>query len=122
MSRVIEWEYLIVPLEDAGKVKKGADLRPEHLNELGSQRWEAVGISLKKGRSRRVARRDAQASGHAPEHARAPIECVAPKEPRAIDHRCLLDSLQPRLGSPHLPSPVAPGPRRAKDTAVEVPR
>ena len=49
MSSVMEWEYLIVPLEDAGKVKKGTDLRPEHLNELGSQGWEAVGISLKKG-------------------------------------------------------------------------
>ncbi len=49
MSSVMEWEYLIVPLEGAGKVKKGTDLRPEHLNELGSQGWEAVGISLKKG-------------------------------------------------------------------------
>lgn len=45
-----EWEYLVVPLEDAaGLKKKAADLRPDRLNELGSQGWEAVGLSLKKG-------------------------------------------------------------------------
>ena len=45
-----KWEYLVVPLDDAGGLKKGtAGLRPEHLNELGSQGWEAVGLSLKKG-------------------------------------------------------------------------
>ena len=49
MSTVLEWEYLIVPLDDAGGLKKGTDLRPEHLNELGAQGWEAVGLSLKKG-------------------------------------------------------------------------
>jgi hypothetical protein len=31
------WEYLVVPIEDAGRVKKGVDLRPDHLNELGAQ-------------------------------------------------------------------------------------
>jgi hypothetical protein len=25
------------------------DLAPEHLNELGAQGWDAVGLSLKKG-------------------------------------------------------------------------
>ena len=44
-----QWEYLVVPLEDAGRLKKSADLRPDRLNELGAQGWEAVGLSLKKG-------------------------------------------------------------------------
>lgn len=45
-----EWEYLVVPLRDAAKLKKdAADLAPDHLNELGSQGWEAVGLSLKYG-------------------------------------------------------------------------
>jgi hypothetical protein len=44
-----KWEYLVVPLDDAGRLKKGADLAPGRLNELGSQGWEAVGLSLKKG-------------------------------------------------------------------------
>ncbi len=43
------WEYLVVPLEQAGGLKKGADLRPERLNQLGSEGWEAVGLSLKRG-------------------------------------------------------------------------
>ena len=44
------WEYLVVPLADAGGLKKkSADLRPDHLDELGSQGWEAVGLSLKYG-------------------------------------------------------------------------
>jgi hypothetical protein len=44
------WEYLVVPLENAGKLKKrSAGLRPDRLNELGSQGWEAVGVSLKRG-------------------------------------------------------------------------
>ena len=44
------WEYLVVPLEDAGGLKKkSADLRPDRLNELGSQGWEAVGLTLKRG-------------------------------------------------------------------------
>jgi hypothetical protein len=45
-----EWEYLVVPLRDAGGLKRNsADLRPDHLNKLGSQGWEAVGLSLKQG-------------------------------------------------------------------------
>ena len=44
------WEYLVVPLKDAGRLKKdSADLRPDRLNELGSQGWEAVGLTLKQG-------------------------------------------------------------------------
>lgn len=44
------WEYLVVPLDEAAKIKKkSADLRPQHLNELGSQGWEAVGVTLKQG-------------------------------------------------------------------------
>ena len=44
------WEYLVVPLADARKLKKGsADQQPHHLNELGSQGWEAVGVTLKNG-------------------------------------------------------------------------
>ena len=44
-----KWEYLVVSLKDAGGLKKNADLTPDHLNELGSEGWEAVGLSLKKG-------------------------------------------------------------------------
>ena len=45
-----QWEYLLVPLEEAGRVKKNAaDLAPDRLNELGTEGWEAVGLSLKKG-------------------------------------------------------------------------
>jgi hypothetical protein len=45
-----KWEYLVVPLEDAGGLKKKSDgLSPERLNELGSEGWEAVGLTLKKG-------------------------------------------------------------------------
>jgi hypothetical protein len=41
---------MVVPLESAGKVKKkSAGLEPDRLNELGSEGWEAVGISLKRG-------------------------------------------------------------------------
>ncbi len=44
------FEYLVVPLNDARKLKKtSGDLAPDHLNELGSQGWEAVGLSLKQG-------------------------------------------------------------------------
>ena len=44
------WEYLVVPLRDAAKLKKdAADLAPDHLNELGAQGWEAIGVSLKTG-------------------------------------------------------------------------
>ncbi|HSJ20831.1 MAG TPA: hypothetical protein VK964_09675 [Nocardioidaceae bacterium] len=44
-----KWEYLVVPLDDAAGVKKRTELRPDHLNELGAQGWEAVGMSLKRG-------------------------------------------------------------------------
>jgi hypothetical protein len=45
-----KWEYLLVPLEEAGAVKKGSDgVVPDRLNELGADGWEAVGLSLKKG-------------------------------------------------------------------------
>jgi hypothetical protein len=45
-----KWEYLVVPLEAAKKLKKGSlALPPEQLNELGEQGWEAVGLSLKQG-------------------------------------------------------------------------
>jgi hypothetical protein len=44
------WEYLVVPLEEAGALKKReAPLEPGRLNELGRQGWEAVGLTLKKG-------------------------------------------------------------------------
>jgi len=44
------WEYLVVPLEEAGALKKRAEaLEPGRLNELGRQGWEAVGLTLKKG-------------------------------------------------------------------------
>jgi hypothetical protein len=44
------WEYLVVPLKDVAGLKKNSiGLRPEHLNELGSEGWEAVGVSLKQG-------------------------------------------------------------------------
>lgn len=45
-----KWEYLVVPLPDARRLKKGSDdLTPDHLNELGLQGWEVVGLSLKYG-------------------------------------------------------------------------
>lgn len=45
-----KWEYAVVPLDEVGGLsKKAHDMRPERLNELGSQGWEAVGLSLKKG-------------------------------------------------------------------------
>ena len=44
------WEYVVVPLEEAGGIgKRSGDVRPGHLNELGSEGWEAVGLTLKKG-------------------------------------------------------------------------
>jgi hypothetical protein len=44
------WEYLVVPLKEATKLKKGSGaLEPARLNELGSEGWEAVGLSLKQG-------------------------------------------------------------------------
>jgi hypothetical protein len=45
-----KWEYMVIPLEEAGGLKKRAPgLTPDHLNELGSEGWEAVGITLKRG-------------------------------------------------------------------------
>jgi hypothetical protein len=45
-----KWEYLVVPLQEAGGIKRGsAAVRPDRLNELGSQGWEAVGLTLKRG-------------------------------------------------------------------------
>jgi hypothetical protein len=45
-----KWEYKVVPLESAGKLKKKSDdLDSERLNALGQAGWEAVGISLKRG-------------------------------------------------------------------------
>ena len=45
-----QFEYLVVPLKEAKNLKKDADeFVPEHLNELGQEGWEAVGLSLKYG-------------------------------------------------------------------------
>jgi hypothetical protein len=45
-----KWEYLVVPLEEVKKLKKDANaLPPSRLNQLGSEGWEAVGLSLKYG-------------------------------------------------------------------------
>jgi hypothetical protein len=44
------FEYLVVPLKEAKNLKKDEDaFVPEHLNELGEEGWEAVGLSLKYG-------------------------------------------------------------------------
>ena len=44
------WDYMVIPLDDAGGLKKSSTgLRPDHLNELGSEGWEAVGLTLKRG-------------------------------------------------------------------------
>ena len=44
------FEYLVVPLKEAKNLKKEEDsFVPEHLNELGEDGWEAVGLSLKYG-------------------------------------------------------------------------
>ena len=42
-------EYVLVPLEEAGGTEVVRDVRPGHRNELGSEGWEAVGLTLKKG-------------------------------------------------------------------------
>ena len=45
-----KWEYKIVPLAQVGRLKKKAEaMSPGRLNELGSEGWEAVGLSLKRG-------------------------------------------------------------------------
>jgi hypothetical protein len=44
------WEYLLVPLEEASGLKKRDEgLEAERLNSLGREGWEAVGLTLKKG-------------------------------------------------------------------------
>jgi hypothetical protein len=44
------WEYLVMPLKDAARLKKDSNgLAPGRLNELGAEGWEAVGVSLKQG-------------------------------------------------------------------------
>ena len=45
-----QFEYLVVPLKEAKNLKKDEDeFVPEHLNELGQEGWDAVGLSLKYG-------------------------------------------------------------------------
>jgi hypothetical protein len=49
-TKLQDWEYLVVPLREAAGLKKNSvELTPDRLNELGSQGWEAVGLSLKYG-------------------------------------------------------------------------
>jgi hypothetical protein len=44
------FEYLVVPLREAKSLKKDDEAwTPEHLNELGEDGWEAIGLSLKYG-------------------------------------------------------------------------
>jgi hypothetical protein len=45
-----QWEYMVAPLEEVKKLKKDAgSFSPTRLNELGTEGWEAVGLSLKYG-------------------------------------------------------------------------
>lgn len=47
---LVKWEYLVVPLKEAGGLRQGSSgLAPDHLNELGAEGWEAVGVTLKRG-------------------------------------------------------------------------
>ena len=47
---VTRFEYLVAPLREAKGLKKDEEgFTPEHLNELGEEGWEAVGLSLKYG-------------------------------------------------------------------------
>jgi hypothetical protein len=47
---VTRWESLVVPLEEAGGLKKRSNgVTPDELNQLGSEGWEAVGLTLKRG-------------------------------------------------------------------------
>ena len=50
LRRMQRWEYLVVPLEAAGGLKKKSEgLSPDRLNELGAEGWEAIGLTLKRG-------------------------------------------------------------------------
>ena len=45
-----KWEYLVVPLREAAKLKKSSEgVTQDRLNELGAEGWEAVGLTLKAG-------------------------------------------------------------------------
>ena len=45
-----KFEYLVVPLKEAKGLKSDHDAwAPDHLNELGEEGWDAVGLSLKYG-------------------------------------------------------------------------
>jgi hypothetical protein len=45
-----KWEYKVAPLEEAGRLKRRSEgFSPEGLNQLGSEGWEAVGVTLKRG-------------------------------------------------------------------------
>jgi len=45
---ITRFEYLVVPLKEAKNLKKEEDaFVPEHLNELGEDGWEAVGLEPK---------------------------------------------------------------------------
>ena len=47
---VTRFEYLVVPLKEAKSLKQDAEgFTPGHLNELGKEGWDAVGLSLKYG-------------------------------------------------------------------------
>jgi hypothetical protein len=49
-AEVQKWEYLAVPLQEAGTLgKKSKGHSPDRLNELGAEGWEAVGLTLKRG-------------------------------------------------------------------------
>jgi hypothetical protein len=49
-GRAQRWEYLAVPFKDAGDLKKNSEgVTPERINQLGSEGWEAVGLTLKRG-------------------------------------------------------------------------
>lgn len=38
-----KWEYLLVPLEEAGGLEKSSDgLSPDRLNALGAQGWKRL--------------------------------------------------------------------------------
>ena len=44
------WEYLVVPLQEAKRIGKHDEpWRPEVLNGLGADGWEAIGLTLKQG-------------------------------------------------------------------------